>query len=308
MKRLFVFGCSYTAYSWPSWADLLSCEYDHFENWGMAGLGNRAICERLAECHVKHNFNKDDTIIIQWSTHLRNDFFHQSGTLTERVPGWKTAGSVFNYLNEPIYDRKWLETFFDEEAFFMHTLHHIMLAQHLLESTGAKWYMTSIGDLRELGSDIDITTTYGEQSLFTRIKDRFAKQKEKHFAYRVTPSLKIYNDPIWTDRADHWVQPIGSWIMQNIKDPFYVFKDELGESFIDHHPKPSAHLEWLVKFLIPKLGIDPQLERYNGISKQSDALQAKNINNEKKNFEKLLFREKFDLPLWPNMIKGFVTF
>ena len=132
--------------------------------------------------------------------------------------------------------------------------------------------------------------------------------KEKYFAYRVTPSLKIYNDPIWTEHADHWVQPVGSWIIQNIKDPFYVFKDELGEPFIDHHPKPSSHLEWLVKFLIPKLGIDPQLERYKQISDQSDILQAKNINNEKKSFEKLLFREKFDLPAWPNMIKGFVTF
>lgn len=308
MKRLFVFGCSYTAYSWPSWADLLSCEYDHFENWGMAGLGNRAICERIAECHVKNKFNENDTIIVQWSTHLRNDFFHQGGTLTERVPGWKTAGSVFNYLNEPIYDRKWLETFFDEEAFFMHTLHQIMLTQHLLSNTGAKWFMTSIGDLRELGSDIDITSTYGEQSLFTRIKDRFAKQKEKHFAFRVTPSLKIYNDPIWKEHEDKWIQPIGSWILNNIKDPFYVFLDERGEDFIDHHPKTSAHLEWLIKFLIPKLGIDPQIQRYNSISDQADQLQLKNINNEKKGFEKLLFREKFDLPLWPNMIKGFVTF
>ncbi len=308
MKRLFVFGCSYTAYSWPTWADLLSCEYDYFENWGMAGLGNRAICERIAECHVKHKFTKSDTIIVQWSTHLRNDFFHQSGTLTERVPGWKTAGSVFNYLNQKIYDREWLETFFDEEAFFMHTLNQVLLTMHFLDSTGANWFMTSIGDLRELGLDIDVNSKYGEQSIFTKIRDRFSSEKEKYFGFRVTPGLKIYNNPIWIDKADKWVEPIGSWIIKNINDPFYQFIGDNGEEFTDHHPKTSAHKEWLVKFLIPRLGIDPDTTRYERVIDRSNQLHLENTHNEKRSFEKLLFREKFDLPLWPNMIKGFITF
>lgn len=308
MRRLFVFGCSYTAYCWPSWADFLSCEFDVYENWGLAGIGNRAIAERVAECHTKHNFTKDDTIIVQWSTHIRNDFFHQEGLLTKRVPGWKTAGSVFNYLNAEIYDKEWLQTFFDEEAFFMHTLNHILMTQMFLENTGANWYMTSIGDVRNLGTDIDIDPVYGEQSIFTKIMDRFAHQKEKYFGYRVTPSLKVYDKPIWEDRADRWLEPIGSWVINNHKDRFYDFTGENGEAFTDYHPKPARHRDWTINFLIPKLGINADIERYNEVADTCDLLHQRLINNTKKDFETALFHQKLDLPLWPNMIKGFITF
>lgn len=307
-KRLFVFGCSYTAYCWPSWADFLSCEYEVYENWGLAGIGNRAIAERITECHAKNNFTKDDVIIVQWSTHIRNDFFHQEGRLTKRVGGWKTAGSVFNYLNGEIYDSKWYETFFDEEAYFMHTLNHILMTQMFLENTGATWYMTSIGDVRNLGTDIDITSSYGEQSIFYKIKERFSSINEPYFGYRVTPSLKVYNKPIWEDRKDRWVQPIGAWVIDNNKDPFYSFTGENGEKFSDYHPKPSHHKDWLVKFLIPKLEIEPDIEKYNKIAEDCDILRTRMINDTKRDYEMALFHWKFNLPKWPNMIKGFITF
>ena len=57
-SRLFVFGCSFTMYEWPTYADFLGYEFDQFENWGFPGLGNRAIAERVAECHIKNNFTR----------------------------------------------------------------------------------------------------------------------------------------------------------------------------------------------------------------------------------------------------------
>ncbi len=309
MKRLFVFGCSYSAYSWPLWSDLLSCEYDEFHNWGLAGLGNRAICERLTECHLKHNFTSEDTVIVQWSTHLRNDFFHQAGQLTERVPGWKTAGSVFNYLNQPLYDRKWLETFFDEEAYFMHTLHFIHLAQNLLENTGATWRMTSIGEIRDLGTDIDLNPRYGEKTIFKKIENLFTKDKEKYFAYKVTPSLKAYDNAIWGKHKDKWVEPVGRWILTNFENPFYEFVDEDGNVWPDHHPKPSAHKEWLLKHMLPSLNITPKnIDRYNRITDAVDQLYKDNTQKVFIGFQRRLFLEKFDLPKWPNMIAGFTNF
>lgn len=71
MKRLFVFGCSYTSWNWPTYADIYAQQFDHYENWGHAGLGNRAIAERVAECHATNEFDKDDTVIVQWSSHLQ---------------------------------------------------------------------------------------------------------------------------------------------------------------------------------------------------------------------------------------------
>ena len=110
-RRLFTFGCSYTSYAWPSWANFLSLEFDFFENWGLAGIGNRAIAERVAECNARHHFTKDDTIIVQWTSHIRNDYY--LNTESEGSPrGWKTRGSIFNYINGKVYDRRWVNTFF----------------------------------------------------------------------------------------------------------------------------------------------------------------------------------------------------
>ena len=39
---LYTFGCSFTKYVWPTWADLLLSQVDG-ENWGMCGGGNKFI-------------------------------------------------------------------------------------------------------------------------------------------------------------------------------------------------------------------------------------------------------------------------
>jgi len=94
-RRLFAFGCSYTNYvSSPSWADFLNFDFDHVENWALPGLGCRAIAERVAECHAKNTFTKDDVIIVQWTTHLRHDY--HTGLDVHIEPGmnnmgWKTS-------------------------------------------------------------------------------------------------------------------------------------------------------------------------------------------------------------------------
>ena len=310
MKRLFVFGCSFTSYSWPGWSDLLSVDFDIFENWGLAGIGNRGIAERIAECNIKHTFQPGDTVIVQWSTHLRNDFFHQSGTLEERLPGWKTAGSIFNYLNTPIYDENWCKTFFDEEAYFMHTLNFITMTQYLLESTGVNWYMTSIGDVRNLGTDVENKFEYGERSIFTELKEKFLGTP-KYFGYNITPSLEIYDDIIWGKHADRWIAPIWNYLTSKKLDShFYQFADETGRMFEDQHFRTSAQAEWLSELLLPKLNLKPNLVKYKEIIDTVDSMYYSTPDKERlqREFEKRLFHTKFNLPKWPNMIKGFYYF
>ena len=73
MTRLYVLGCSFSNYAWPTWADMLGLEFDEYENWAFPGLGNRAIAERVAEIHARNTLTKDDTVVIQWTSHLRHD-------------------------------------------------------------------------------------------------------------------------------------------------------------------------------------------------------------------------------------------
>ena len=63
-KRFFAFGCSYTSYGWPTWANLLSLNFDEYHNWALAGLGNRAIAERVAEANARYKFDKDDLVVF----------------------------------------------------------------------------------------------------------------------------------------------------------------------------------------------------------------------------------------------------
>ena len=249
MKRLFVFGCSYTSYSWPTWANLLEFEYDHVENWAMAGLGNRAIAERVAECNTRNKFTNDDIVIVQWSSHLRNDWWHQE-SMPERTIGWKTYGSIFNYHNEKLYDQKWISTFFYEPAYFMHTLNNIALVQGILKASGCQWYMTSMGDIREMGSDMRDKDGYGEKTNLVN----GVKKAEKKVAWAILPDLEIYDSAIWGDHEEHWLQPM-ELFCQSCSDLTYDFVDFDGSRFVDLHPSPAQHLGWIKQELADKLNL-----------------------------------------------------
>jgi hypothetical protein len=83
MKRLFTFGCSFTNYAWPTWADIVGQDYDYYENWGYRGSNsalimmngddsarlsyNTIIQDRFIKCIQYNNITTDDTVIIMWS-------------------------------------------------------------------------------------------------------------------------------------------------------------------------------------------------------------------------------------------------
>jgi len=175
-KRLFTFGCSYTKSFYPTWADFLGEEFNHYENWGVQGIGNRAIAERVAECHASKDINKDDIVIVQWSNYLRHDFYNPFPVLN-RLEKWKTGGDINNPKNKKVYDETWMKKFFSEKAYIMHSLNYITLIQELLNSTRCTWYMTSIIDWKNL-----IQTKASE--------------------------LEFYVKPIWEDHKDHWLSNI----------------------------------------------------------------------------------------------------
>jgi hypothetical protein len=58
-KRLFTFGCSFTRYLWPTWADILAEDIPYYENWGCGGAGNLYISNAIMEAHNRHTLTKD---------------------------------------------------------------------------------------------------------------------------------------------------------------------------------------------------------------------------------------------------------
>lgn len=256
-KRLFTFGCSYTNYAWPTWANFLSLEYNNFQNWAMPGLGNRAIAERVAECCCRQEINENDLVIVQWSSHLRNDWYNVNAD--SHAGGWRTRGSIFNYINiDKVYDRKWIERFWFEPAYIMHTINNIRLVQGLLESTGCEYYMTGLGDIREIGSDIVTDVLHGE-NVSGSIEDRANAIKEgKHLLYHREPAFEIYEKQIWQDREDKWLTPLNPFAHNHPEYNLYFVDKNTKVGYQDHHPTPKQHVLWVEKMLKSKIGISEE--------------------------------------------------
>lgn len=252
MKRLFTFGCSFTRYAWPSWADFLGLEFDYFENWGQHGIGNVAIANRVAESYSKNKFTKDDTVVVQWSSHIRNDYhtFRNPPKGRDSV-GWKTKGSMFNYLNHQTYDNDWLMKFFDERSYIMYSLNSMVLVKNLLDNIGCIYKMTSIGDFSKLGSDMETPNGYAEN---------IGSEKNIWTGLGLDPINTLNNlQPVdfshykESTGFDNWIKPIGSYAWER-KDKQYSWKDPKDtEAWLDPHPSVEMHVEWLDNVLKPSL-------------------------------------------------------
>ena len=239
MTRLYVLGCSFSNYAWPTWADMLGLEFDEYENWAFPGLGNRAIAERVAEIHAKNKLTKDDTVVIQWTSHLRHDW-HATDTRHQDNAGWKPSGSLFNYINQEIFDEKWIKTFWSETSYIMHTFNNILLTQEFLNGIGCNWRMTSMGYINKMNSDYP-DGEHGEQTSDINV-------------WESQPSLKVYKK-IFDDETK-WIMPVGTFAWNHELKP-YKFKSMQDQAVfaIDRHPTIQQHKDYLDKHVLPSLGI-----------------------------------------------------
>lgn len=109
-KRIFAFGCSFTSYGWPTWADLIAheCADAEYFNYGMPGAGNILIASRVAEANKKYKFCDTDLVMIMWSTFCREDRW---------VDGhWVARGNIWN---SHLYSDKWVKEFADPMGYMI---------------------------------------------------------------------------------------------------------------------------------------------------------------------------------------------
>lgn len=100
VDRVFIFGCSFTAFRWPTWADICRYSTDKpFYNYGQMGIGNVAIMHKMVEADIRHKFTERDMIIAQWSTWTREDRY---------TDAWSGGGCVFfNPMYGDAFCDKW---------------------------------------------------------------------------------------------------------------------------------------------------------------------------------------------------------
>jgi hypothetical protein len=119
-KRIFSFGCSFTFYMWPTWADILASENTDadFLNFGQSGAGNIMITARISEANVRFKFNEDDLIMVMWTTYCREDRYLHGR--------WLSPGNIFT---QGEYDDEFVKKYADPKGYMIRDL-GIMSAAH----------------------------------------------------------------------------------------------------------------------------------------------------------------------------------
>lgn len=132
MNRLFTFGCSYTSYATVTYADILCHQYKFSKNFGQPGAGNVFINESFQRAFYEYGINSNDTVIIQWSSLLREDRFPAIPT---KVMEYHLGGQVDNNFHLPYNFDK---TSFNPIQQLHLLLHNINLISNLQARVGFK--------------------------------------------------------------------------------------------------------------------------------------------------------------------------
>ncbi len=130
-KRLFTFGCSFTKYKWPTWADIIGTNYKEFHNLGHAGAGNYYIALKLYETHLKYNLTKDDDVIIMLSSANRLDIYDS------RINKFNLNGNIYN--SEHIFGKTFVRDVWNDIHSIYNTWFSVKTIESILNNIGCKY-------------------------------------------------------------------------------------------------------------------------------------------------------------------------
>jgi hypothetical protein len=134
-KRFFAFGCSYTGYSWPTWADFVGVNFEEYYNFGRGGACNRYIMGTFLRVNDLHKFNKDDLVIVMFTSVNRNLVYKDKqvlllGDITEDHPSY----NKFSYLDGLL--NTWMSS-----KVIKNTLVSLNIDHYLLQGLPLFWQM-----------------------------------------------------------------------------------------------------------------------------------------------------------------------
>lgn len=291
--RFFTFGCSFTQYFWPTWADIIAhSNFQNFENWGQLGAGNHYIFNSLVECHLKNKLTKHDTVAIMWTSVAREDRYVNKQ--------WITPGNIYT---QSTYSEELVKEFSDTRGFYIRDLALIYATKSLLDSIGCQYYFMSM-------VPINNSVQYDRIDNSDEIQDLQLYYQSTLDCIRPSVYEVIFN-------FDWWSRPINPQIDQ-IKEqytkyagsdwpsfddfmlkrfnhvPEEVVKEILDEdrwewnmhirkhTREDPHPTPIEHLEYVNKVL-PEFTISQQTRDWcielDHLVRQNKTLECANVLN-----------------------------
>jgi hypothetical protein len=153
-KRVFTFGCSFTRFDWPTWANIVAHDLQaEFYNYGREGAGNLYISNHVMQADGAFGFNQDDLIMICWSGVNREDRWCKHG--------WITPGNAFH--NMVLFGEQWIKEYAHPLGFAIRDYALLKGTVELLLARGCQFHMFSMSGLEPI-SDWYVFNTTPEQA------------------------------------------------------------------------------------------------------------------------------------------------
>jgi hypothetical protein len=255
--RLFTFGCSFTKYTYPTWADIVGRSWPYYENWGKPGSGNQYIFNSLMECFQRNQLTEQDFIMIMWSGIARIDYY-QFGEWRVEINRFPDKDNT-DFINCP-----------DGYEILSYAL--ISAAHEILDNKNIAYKSMS-------WSKYDDQSTAGKlyKKNLERIQFIDFKRNETH--YNPLNSLffknrleKLYQDlagPDWPSLESilkKEYQTSSPYIEQEIQHFIKVYEQDRyvemsSKNHVDTHPRPLDHLDAVNKFF-PDIVIDIETKKW----------------------------------------------
>ena len=214
-KRHFTFGCCFTNYYWPSWADVIANAMPDagYVNTAKPGAGNSYILAKLSQALRYYNIGEDDLVTIMWTSFYRQDRYREG-------EGWKNPGNI--YTQDDIPMEVVVKHLDDTMGFAVRDYAIVDTATNMLKNHSCDSIMMwgvepSRNDYYGLSQTPNEETDWSNLQVFYKDLDQI-----------------ILPDLLGTGCGGHWAET-------------FSFKDDQGNSRVDYHPKTETYYNYLKK-------------------------------------------------------------
>lgn len=241
--NLYTFGCSFTNYFWPTWADILGKYADNYKNLAVSGSGNYYIFYTLIDFISKHEIKNNDIIAICWSSVYREDRLKDQK--------WIHSGPLFNSTSPIFNNESFFENLFDPIHYIERDKTFVIAAIELLEAKNIKYAMFGIND------DLYFSSQKDKNFFINFIVKQFSK-KYKNFVKNQTFNFDS-KENFYSKYKDKLLVSMLSVIDEKNTDRA-LLKIKVGKEekvVLDrYHPTPAEHLNYVENYLLPKLNLE----------------------------------------------------
>jgi len=138
--KIYIYGCSFTKYKWPTYADILGLQYDVI-NKGASGSGNERIFYNFMKDVKAKKIDSKDIVIFQWSGLTRFDYLCEGNC-------WLSVGNVLNpYDPDGRYVFNKVKDWFNPDYEYEKTVNYKISAEYISSIIGCKTLQMSLSPI-----------------------------------------------------------------------------------------------------------------------------------------------------------------